>query len=296
MEIFVTGGTGFIGRHLCRRLLEAGHGVTVLSRRDPGAARALCGPVGVVRGLEALGEAEAVINLAGAPILGPRWSPRRKAELRDTRVILTRKLVEAMGHLARPPRVLLSASAVGWYGDRGDEILDETAPPGEGFGAELCRDWEREAEAAAESGTRVVLMRTGPVIGPGGGLLARLRWPFLLGLGGHQGSGCQWFSWIHLHDHIALQLFLLERDDLAGPVNFTAPEPVTNLGFAETLAEVLRRPALITTPAPILRLGLGEQAEILLGSQRVIPRRALEAGFEFQYPTLEPALRQALGR
>ncbi len=294
MEIFITGGTGYIGRHLCGELLAAGHRITVLSRQSAERVRAVCGAVEVVHAPEELAAAEAVVNLAGEPIVGPRWGASRKRALWESRVTLTERLVARMGALERPPRVLVSASAVGFYGDRGDEVLVEASPPGTGFGAELCVAWEGAATAAERHGSRVCLVRTGPVLGPGGGLLSRMAPLFRLGLGGPLGDGRQWFAWIHLQDQLRVLRFLLEHDTLEGPFNATAPTPVRQGELARALGRMLRRPAMAPAPAFLLRLLLGEQAEVVLGSQRAVPERLTKAGFQFRFNELEPALRQAI--
>ena len=294
MRIFITGGTGFIGRHLCRQWLAEGHEIRVLSRQRPERVVSLCGPVRAAQRLEEMGEPEVVVNLAGEPILGPRWTARRKAAIWESRVTLTSRLVAHLGGLEAPPKVLLSGSAVGYYGDRGDQVLTESSPPGRDFGAELCVAWEEVALEAERFGVRVCLLRTGPVLGAGGGMLARMLPPFRLGLGGPLGSGRQWLAWIHLQDHLAAIRYLVDHQTLEGPFNLVAPEPVTNRQLARTLGKVLGRPALLPVPASVLRLLLGEQAEILLASQRTLPQRLLEAGFSFRYPQLEAALRQVL--
>ncbi len=294
MRIFITGGTGFIGRHLCREWLAAGHQIRVLSRQRPEQVAALCGAVRAVQQMEEMGEPEVVVNLAGEPILGPRWTARRKAAIRESRVTLTNRLVAHLATLETPPGVLLSGSAVGYYGDRGDQVLTESSPPGRGFGAELCVAWEEAALEAERLGVRVCLLRTGPVLGAGGGMLARMLPAFRLGLGGPLGSGRQWLAWIHLQDHLAAIRYLVEHETLEGPFNLVAPEPVTNRELARTLGRVLGRPARLPAPAFALRWLLGEQAEILLASQRAVPQRLLEAGFTFAYPHLEAALRQLL--
>ena len=294
MRIFITGGTGFIGRHLCREWLAAGHEIRVLSRQRPERVVALCGPVRAVRRFEEMGQPEVVVNLAGEPILGAHWTARRKQAIWESRVTLTSQLVTHLGRLDVPPRVLLSGSAVGYYGDRGDRVLTESSPPGRDFGAELCVAWEVAALEAGRLGMRVCLLRTGPVLGTGGGMLARMLLPFRLGLGGPLGSGGQWLAWIHLQDHLAAIRYLVDHDTLAGPFNLVAPEPVTSRELARTLGRVLRRPALLPAPGFALRWLLGEQAEILLASQRAVPQRLLEAGFSFGYPRLEAALRQVL--
>lgn len=299
MRIFVTGGTGLIGRALCKALSESGHHLTVLSR-DPAAAKLKCGPgVEIVDSLEVWTPAsrfDAVINLAGEPIADRRWSESRKRALWESRVDLTRRLVEAMGRADQKPAVLIGGSAIGVYGDRGDETLDEASDcRGEGFSERLCAAWEAETLNAAALGIRVCLLRTGLVVAPRGGFLARMLPLFKLGLGGRIGDGRQWMSWVHLDDHIALTRFLIDSPHLAGVFNATAPRPVTNAEFTARLAAALKRPALLPVPAGPLRLGLGEMAELLLGGQRVLPGRAREAGFEFRFETLESALRDVLG-
>ena len=294
MRVFITGGTGFIGRHLCHQLLREGHEITVLSRQDAARVESLCGSVQVVGSLVDMPESEVVVNLAGEPIVGPRWTRARKRAIRESRIDLTEALVKRMGMFDEPPRVLVSGSAVGYYGDRGDELLTEASPPGTGFGAELCVAWEAAALEAGKQGMRVCLLRTGPVLGPGGGLLQRMLPAFKLGLGGALGGGRQWFAWIHLQDHLRVIRYLIDHDTLEGPFNATAPEPVTNREFALTLARVLGRPALLPAPATLLRLVLGEQAEVVLGSQRAVPQRLMKAGFRFGFPELEPALRQVV--
>ena len=297
MHIFITGGTGFIGRHLCRRLLEHNHTLTVLSRQPDERVVRICGDVGVVHSLDDLTPEhrfDAVVNLAGEPIIGPRWTQRRKKALWDSRVTLTEKLVSWIARAEVKPRVLISGSAVGYYGDQGDRVLDEDTPPVAGsFGQRLCAAWEQAAAGAKAHGVRVCCLRTGPVLGRGG-LLARMLPAFRLGLGGRLGSGRQWFPWIHIQDHIRISEFLLGNDRLEGPFNATAPHPVTNAELTATLAGLLKRPAFMHVPAPLLRLAMGEMAEIVLASQRAVPKRLTEAGFRFHFETLEAALRDLL--
>jgi uncharacterized protein (TIGR01777 family) len=294
MRIFITGGTGFIGRHLCRAWLAEGHEITVLSRQSPRRVVSLCGAVRAVESLERMGEPEVVVNLAGEPILGRRWTAARKRAIWESRVTLTERLVQRLDALTTRPRVLLSGSAVGYYGDRGDQVLTEEASPGNGFGAELCVAWEAAALEAERLGVRVCLLRTGPVLGAGGGMLARMLPPFRVGLGGPLGRGRQWLAWIHLQDHLRAMRYLVDHETLEGPFNLTAPNPVTSSELAAALGRVLHRPAVLPFPASLLRLMLGEQAEILLGSQRAVPARLQEAGFRFDYPELEMALREIL--
>ncbi len=297
MHIFVTGGTGFIGRHLCRRLLGHNHTLTVLSRQPDERVVRICGDVGVIHSLDDLTPEhhfDAVVNLAGEPIIGPRWTQRRKKALWDSRVTLTEKLVSWIGRAEVKPRVLISGSAVGYYGDQGDRLLDEDTPPATGgFGQKLCAAWEQAAAGAKAHGVRVCRLRTGPVLGRGG-LLSRMLPAFRLGLGGRLGNGRQWVAWIHVRDHIRISEFLLGNDRLEGPFNATAPHPVTNAELTATLAGLLKRPAFMHVPAPLLRLAMGEMAEIVLASQRAVPKRLTEAGFRFHFETLEAALRDLL--
>ena len=236
---------------------------------------------------------DAVIHLAGESVAG-RWTDSRKAEARRSRVEGTRRLCESLARLARPPRILLSASGVGIYGDRGGEVLLETSAAGSGFLADLSRDWEAATRPLAEAGARVVHLRFGMILSPAGGALRKMLVPFRLGLGGKLGPGDQFMSWIALDDVLAATRFVLTAS-LVGPVNFTAPTPVTNADFARALATALRRPALFPAPAFALRLALGEMAdEMLLASQRALPGRLQEAGYEFHYPRLDAALRHLL--
>ena len=303
MRIVVTGGTGFIGRGLCARLLDLGHAVMVLTR-DPAAAERSLGPqVTVVsrRGEDPAGEwtaaldgSDAVVNLAGESVAGGRWTAWRKQQLRTSRDRLTTVLVEALAKLQSRPPLLINASAIGYYGPRGDESLTEEASSGSGFLASLCREWESAARAAERHGTRVVLLRIGVVLDVGGGALAKILPPFKFGLGGPLGRGTQWMSWIHRHDLIELILFLLTKE-VHGPINATAPYPVTNREFARILGQVLGRPAIVSTPAFVMRLLLGEMAhELLLTGQRVVPQRAQSLGYQFRYPALPEALHAIL--
>lgn len=297
MRILLTGGTGLIGRSLCARWARQGHELIVWSRRPQRVAALCAGARGIASLRELEGEAplDAVVNLAGAPIADRPWTAARRELLWRSRVGLTRELVAWLGEQPHKPEVLLSGSAVGWYGDRGDEVLDETSPPGASdFGARLCMAWEQEAERAREHGLRVVLLRTAPVLSPTGGMLARLRLPFSMGLGGRLGSGRQWMPWIHLDDEVALIDHLLHTRDSSGAYNACAPQQVRNAEFTRSLAHALHRPAVLPAPGWALRLALGEMSVLLLGGQRLVPRRTLEAGFVFAYPTLEAALANLL--
>ncbi|HSC85084.1 MAG TPA: TIGR01777 family oxidoreductase [Pseudomonas sp.] len=293
MHILLTGGTGLIGRPLCRHWLSQGHELTVWSR-TPERVTALCGSA--VRGIGRLedygdGPLDAVVNLAGAPIADRPWTHKRKALLWASRVGLTEQLLAWLTTRPQRPRVLLSGSAVGWYGDAGEHELREGSPPVvEDFPAQLCGAWEETAWRAEELGIRVVLLRTGLVLASEGGFLSRLRLPFKLGLGGLIGDGRQWMSWIHLQDEIALIDFLLQQDEARGPYNACAPQPVRNKAFATALGRALHRPALLPLPGLLLKAGLGELAGLLLGGQKVLPSRAEQAGFVFRFPAIESAL------
>ncbi|MGN6225084.1 TIGR01777 family oxidoreductase [Pseudoxanthomonas sp.] len=295
MRILLTGGTGFIGRALCARLLAGGHRLTVWSRR-PAAARQLLPGVSVIEDLAEAGEIEAVVNLAGEPLVGRRWDARRKQAIRDSRLGTTAKLLRWMAPQLRRPHVLVSGSAIGYYGAHGDSLLDESSAAGDDFAATLCRDWEHAAMQAEDLGLRVCRLRTGIVLGADGGALGKMLPPFRWGLGGPMGDGRQWMSWIHREDLIALIQWLLEQDGAGGAYNGTAPEPVRNRDFARTLGRVLHRPALLPAPAPLLRLAFGEGARLLLTGQRVLPMHALVEGFRFRFPDLEDALRDLLAR
>ena len=297
MRVLVTGGTGLIGRRLCAALQRDGHGVIVLSRQPEARVRRLCGAVTVWNRLDQWPQVpniDAVINLAGEPIVDRRWSAAQKQRLLDSRVGLTQRLVERMRRCSRPPSVLLSGSAIGWYGDQDTAVLDESAPVSSDFAARLCDDWEQAALQAVTAGTRVCLLRTGLVLDAQGGLLARLLPPARLGLGAVVGSGAQWMSWIHIEDHVRAMLHLLADAQAAGPFNLTAPEPVSQRQFTQTLAGVLRRPAPLRVPAAALRLLLGERADLVLGGQHVLPRALLDRGFRFRHAQLQPALDQLL--
>jgi uncharacterized protein (TIGR01777 family) len=298
MHILLTGGTGLIGRRLCRYWLTQGHQLTVCSRQ-PQRVAALCGSS--VRAIGALAEygegpLDAVVNLAGAPIADRPWTSKRKALLLASRVALSAQLVTWLDSRAQRPQVLISGSAVGWYGDGGEHVLTEASPAvGDDFAAQLCTAWEFEAQQAQALGIRVVIVRTGLVLANEGGFLARLLLPFKLALGGPIGNGRQWMPWIHLDDQVRLIDFLIGQNSLIGVFNACAPQPVRNADFARALGRVLHRPALLPAPAWLLRLGLGELAGLLLGGQRALPNRLLAAGFEFTFNDLPSALNDLLG-
>jgi hypothetical protein len=286
MIITLTGGTGFIGRALARRLEARGDTVRLLSRtRGPFIWDPLAGPPPA----SALEDAGAVVHLSGETV-SQRWTSASKQRILLSRTVGTRNLVEALRRLDRPPAVLIASSAVGYYGDRGDEVLDETSARGTGFLAEVCQQWEGASNAASALGLRVVTKRTGVVLHPGGGALAKMLLPFKLGLGGRFGSGRQWIPWIHLDDMIESILYSIDNISITGPVNAVSPNPVPNQEFVRLLARALGRPAFMAVPAFALKLAMGEMAEIVLASQRVLPRVLMQSGYQFRYPNLETAL------
>ena len=297
MRIFITGGTGLIGRRLCKALLAEGHELTVFSR-NPASVPVKCGAG--VHALASLAEwhpalsFDAVINLAGEPIIDARWSAQRKQVLWNSRVTLTEELVRHIAAAEHKPSVLLSGSAVGYYGNRGDVMLDETAGAGEGFAAELCKAWEDAARVAESAGVRICLLRTAPVLSNDGGLLGRMLPPFRLGLGARLGDGKQWMSWVHIEDYAAMVLRLLHDPHTAGPYNMAAPQPVTNAEFTAALAAALHRPAFFVAPAPLLRLSMGERASLLLEGQRALPGKMEMAHHRFAFPNLADALRDLI--
>jgi len=293
MHVLITGGSGFIGRALARELLAQGHRVTVVSRRPGDARHVLPDAVGLVDDFaRAPPDAEAVVNLAGENLGQHRWNAARKREFVASRAGTTRRLVGWMNVLPRRPAVLVSGSAVGYYGARGDEPLAEDAPAGSEYQSELCRTWEAEAQRAEALGVRVCRIRTGIVLGPDGGALASMKLPFRLGLGGYLGSGRQWMSWIHRADLVSLILWLLAGPAQAGAYNATAPQPARNRDFARALAASLHRPAVLPMPAPVVKLLVGEMAHLLLTGQKVLPARALAEGFRFRFPELDGALQE----
>jgi len=298
-SILLTGGTGFIGGRLVAALVGAGHDVTVLTRSRAGAAH-LPAPIRLITSLDQLSDdavIDAVINLAGEPIASGLWTARRRRAILRPRLRTTRDVVRLIGRLRNRPAVLISGSAVGWYGVRGDEVLDETAAGEPCFSRDVCVRWEREAKAAAALGVRVVCLRIGLVLGSEGGVLSRLLTPFEFGLGGPFGGGRHWMSWIHRDDLVRLIVHALASPALAGPVNATAPEPVTNSAFASALGAALGRPAKLRVPAAPLRWLLGDFAEeLLLGGQRVVPRAAVAAKFRFMFPDIDAALADITGQ
>jgi uncharacterized protein (TIGR01777 family) len=300
MKILVTGATGLIGRSLCKALTGEQHTVIGLSRSPERSADVAVAemhkwePQSGPPPAHALKGVEAVIHLAGEPIAARRWTDEQKKRIRDSRVVSTRNLVNGFRSMDRKPAVLISGSAIGFYGDRGDEKLYEESPAGRGFMSEVCQAWESESQQAKSLGMRVVEVRTGVVLSTEGGALQKILAPFKLGVGGPIGSGRQWFPWIHIDDIVGIFQHTLLVSALSGPVNGTAPEPVTNADFTKQLGRALHRPAFLPVPAFGLKMLMGEMSEVLLGSQRVFPQVALESKYEFIYPTLEPALANLL--
>lgn len=296
MQVLITGGSGFIGRALCAALVERGDAVVVLSRR-PDRVRGLPAAVRCIHDPGALEYTpDAIVNLAGENLGDGRWTAARKQRFIDSRVQTTERLIAQLA-AGRVPRVLVSASAIGWYGARGDETLDESAAPGrdDEFTVDLCRRWEAQALRAESFGVRVCRLRIGVVLDAGGGSLAKMLPPFRLGLGGPIGDGRQWFSWIHRADLVALILWLLDTDTARGVYNGTAPQPVRNAEFAAALGAALRRPAVLPMPAAVLRGLMGEMAELVVTGQRVVPARSEAQGFRFRYPDIRSALHASLG-
>jgi uncharacterized protein (TIGR01777 family) len=299
VNITITGASGLIGRRLLKVLAKDGHSLTALSRHagtnlPPGVRLAVWDPAKGEPPADAFRDTNAVIHLAGAPV-AQRWNARVKQEIRESRVTGTHNLVQALSKLPRKPQVLICSSAVGFYGSRGDEVLPEFAKPGNDFLSEVTVAWEKEAQGAVGLGLRVVRLRTGIVLDARGGALKRMLPPFRFGLGGKLGDGKHWMSWIHLDDLAGIFQFALTRP-IVGPVNGVAPNPVTNAEFTRTLAAALHRPAIFPVPPFALRLLFGEMSEILLASQRVVPKVAESAGFKFKFPQLADALANVLKR
>ncbi|MFD9130111.1 TIGR01777 family oxidoreductase [Kitasatospora sp. NPDC059571] len=303
MRIAVTGSTGLIGSALVRSLLADGHEVLRLVRRRSLVGVRADGTTGVgwnphrleidAAGLEGV---EAVVHLAGAGVGDRRWTESYKREIRDSRVLGTETVAAALARLKQPPRVLVSASAVGYYGQTGDRVIDEDAPPGDDFLARVCVEWEAAARPAADAGIRVVHPRTGLVLSAAGGAAGRMVPLFRLGLGGRLGSGEQYWSIIALADEVAALRFLIDQKEMSGPVNLTGPHPVTNRELTEAFGRVLGRPTPFPVPTAALRAVLGEMAVEVVGSHRVVPDRLLAAGFRFRYPDADGAVRAALAR
>ncbi len=301
MRIFMTGATGLVGTRLVKQLRGRGDDVTVLTRRPSVAKERLAGcelvggdPMQAGPWMDAVRKCDAVVNLAGENIFGRRWNEGFKALLRDSRVRSTQHVVQALargpGIAGDQPRVLVNASAIGYYGPRGDEELHEDAAPGDDFLARLCVEWEQAAWAAERHGVRVAALRIGIVLDPQGGALGQMLLPFKLGLGGMVGNGRQWMSWIHHADLVGMLLLALDNDRARGPLNGTAANPVTNREFTKALGRALHRPTIFPIPRFGLRLRFGEIADVLATGQRVVPKAALDLGYCFQFPTIDAAL------
>ena len=293
MKITISGASGFIGRRLLKTLGSEGHTLQVLSRHagtnmPPNVKVWAWDPAKGEPPAEALRDADAVVHLAGEPV-AQRWNDETKRKIRDSRVLGTRNMVQAFGKLNKPPATLICASAIGYYGARGDEVLSEDAPAGTGFLSDVCREWESEALKAESLGVRVVRPRIGIVLDARGGALLKMLPPFRMGVGGKIGSGQQWMSWIHLDDLVGLFRLALETR-ISGALNGVAPAPVSNQDFTKALAAAVHRPAIFPVPGIALKILFGEMSEVLLASQRVVPRAAEAAGYRFQYPQLGPAL------
>lgn len=295
-RVLITGGTGFIGSKLCPEMLSQGYSLTVLSRQPAEKVRAVCGQVEVIEDLESLRSDtgyNAVINLAGEGIADKRWTSQRKQTLLDSRVALTNQLVDIIGSWNTLPSVMVSGSAVGFYGDQGSTQVTEDTPPRDEFSHQLCKDWENAALELNNRNVRVCISRTGVVAGPGGGFLKRMVLPFKLGLGGRMGDGHQYMPWVHRDDVVAALIWMLQTPEASGAYNVVSPNPATNRAFTRCLAKVLKRPALFPAPATVLKTALGEMSRLLLTGQRAVPARLIESGFQFRYPTLEEALKDA---
>jgi uncharacterized protein len=299
MKILISGASGLVGSALIRTLLHEGHAVARLVR--PGGAAApgdvRWDPASATIDAAAMEDADAVVHLSGASIADGRWTPSRKARLRSSRVDSTRLLVDVLANLRRKPRVLVCASATGYYGDCGDELLTELSEPGADFLALLARDWEAEAVRASAAGIRVAILRFGVIFAGEGGALPKMLLPFRFGLGGRIGSGRQWMPWIALDDAVAVARAAITDEQFAGPINTVAPNPVRNSEFTRIAARVLHRSAIFAVPAFALRAALGEMAQpLLLASTRAVPARLTKLGFAFRFPDAEPALRAILAR
>jgi uncharacterized protein (TIGR01777 family) len=296
MRLVVTGATGFIGTALCAKLLDQGHALTLFTRGSPrdantGTKRWLHWTPGTLREWDvAVDGVDGVINLAGEPIAEKNWTHTQRQRIEMSRIDATHSLVQACAKAKQKPKFLINASAVGYYGPHGDEMITEETPPGNDFLGQLCRDWEKEAIKAEELGMRVVRLRIGIVLGPGGGALKKMAEPFRFFVGATLGSGEQWMSWIHIEDLIGLILRIMQDPQIRGAVNATTTHPSTNKEFSQTLAKVMHRPCWARVPGFALRFVLGDMADMLLTGQRVMPAAAEKFGYQFRYPSLQPAL------
>ncbi len=298
MRIFITGANGFVGTNLCRSFVKQGHQVSGLIRGEgkqlpEGVSRVIGESTKPGKWQESVAGHDVLINLAGASIF-KRWDKEYKQLLRDSRLLTTKNLVEAIPKESDPKIVLLSTSAVGYYGSRGDEELDENAPAGDDFLARLAIDWESEAFKAREKGVRVVITRFGIVLGKDGGALEQMAMPFRFFVGGPLGNGRQWFSWIHIEDLIRAAQFVISRPDIAGAVNFTATDPIRNMDLAKAIGTVMHRPSFMPAPAFMIKLLMGELGSVILNGQRVLPGVLQSKGFNFAFPDVETALRNVL--
>ena len=292
MNILITGGTGLIGSHLCTKLHQLGHELTVLSRK-PQTVPIFCRAMRSLDEWQPAQHFDAVINLAGESIVDKAWTEARKKVLWESRVELTQSLVRCINAADEKPSVLISGSAIGYYGNTGDKTLDESDHAGSDFGAQLCHEWEKAALAAC---VRVCVLRTGLVLAPSGGFLKKMLPVFKLGLGGRIGAGTQWMSWIHIDDYVAVLIELLTNPNAQGAYNMTAPQPLTNQAFTEHLARALNRRVFFPTPAWVLQLLLGERAELVLGGQRVFPVRVTDLGYTFKYHDVDDTLQALLSK
>ena len=292
MKVLITGASGFVGQLLCQRLVESGHQPLVVSRSPEKAAKVLPESTVVRRSVKdfAAESPQAIVNLAGEPIAEGRWTEAKKKKLLESRINITRKLVDFCSSQAQPPAVMVSASAVGYYGDQGSRNVTEQTAPHDEFAHQLCKRWEEEALRAEELGVRVAILRIGLVLDAGGGMLAKTAPVFKLGLGGKLGDGSQYMPWIHRNDLVGMILFLLKGEALSGPFNASAPNPVTNAEFTRELGRALKRPAILPAPALALKLVFGEMSRLLLTGARMLPERMEQAGYEFEYRKLDQAL------
>lgn len=297
-HMLITGGTGFLGGNIAAHALAKGYRVSVITRNPEKALQTL--PPGVlpytrVQEVDDLSNVSCLVNMAGEPLAGGRWTEKRKQLFFESRVGFTENLFRHFDALGKAPPIIISGSAVGYYGPHNDKLLDEFAKFHDSYAHQLCADWEKAAKQFEALGSRVCRVRTGIVLDQSQGALAKMLTPFRLGLGGVLGSGLQWMPWIHIDDYVALIFHLIKRTDIRGAVNGTAPNAVTNREFTKTLGKVLKRPTIFTMPSPLAKLLFGEMAkELLLTGQRVYPQKALDTGFEFRFPDLEATLRELL--
>ncbi len=294
MHFLISGGTGLIGRQLCHHFTQQGHQVSVLSRQCAHKVQEICGASVNTQNhcheIDPTTHIDAIINLAGAPITDKRWRPARKKILINSRISITRQLVELTQSLTQPPELMISGSAVGFYGNQADNFLVESSPPQEDFAHQLCADWEAAAHDGLPTSTRLCTLRTGLVLSKQGGMLKKLLPAFKWGGGAVLGDGTQWMPWIHIDDMVNIIDWIISHPNLTGPVNAVAPHPVTNQSFTRELGKALSRPTWLSAPEPVLKFALGEMASLLLASQRAIPEKLLHSGFQFKFNYLDKAL------